>query len=188
MDRGKMVRTYKTQKFSSYSSLTELFWDLVPTYRSHVWKGFVCRYRWSSSISEAMWGISRMRCEKRIRSYIDETELVRARAAIQRTGECALRFGREKEGAGLYGGPKDFCLVGGAMDQTCLWVFYRKLELIGGLHFDQVIYDYTIRSLGRTTIRWIGIMATEARTIALKGNSSEKLWDILAKGVHRHDD
>lgn len=92
----------------------------------------------------------------------------------------ALRFGHRKVGLGLHGDPQDFCLVGGSYTKQTLTFFYRSVELIGGLHYDQCIMLACVEGL-QAPVKFIQLVAAEARCIAMKGNSGQKLHAQLTK-------
>lgn len=152
-----------------YSNIAELFLDLVPEYKSRGYKNLVARFGWSDQVANRMDNISQKRGEKRLASYWIPGEV--------RQGRSSFRFGVAKEGHGYQGKRGDFCLVAASLQNKHLHVFYRRVELIGGLHYDTVIFREIERKMG--PIKTVTIMAAEAFVFALKGNSNEKLYKLL---------
>ena len=154
-----------SQGVPMFGSLGEMFIEYVPTFKSRSWKPFVACWRYSREDYEFVHGVSATRCEKRIKSYIIPGELERAKESI--------RFGVKKEGQGYGKERGDFCLVGASLVKGHLTAFYRKVELIGGLHYDLALFNEVEEHMGR--IKTVTIMAAGAFVFALKGNSGEKL-------------
>lgn len=151
-------------------TIGELFTRLVPDYKGRGWRNFVETFRWDADIADYMESVSARRAESRLRAYIIKGEL--------ESGRTGLRFGHEKVGHGYRGDRKDFCLLAASYYKGNLHVFYRRVELIGGLHYDTILF----REIERVTgwdIRRITIMAAEAKVFALSGNSNEKLYKKL---------
>ena len=151
--------------------LGDLFLEMVPRFKSHSWNKLVMSFRWDPRIVDFMESVSKKRCLKRIESYVIPGELDRSRGAI--------RFGHQKSGHGYHKQRGDFCLIGGSFRKGHLTVFYRTVELIGGLHFDLAIYREVERHLGK--IKDVTIMADRACVFGLKENSGEKLYYQLRK-------
>ena len=149
----------------TYASLGDMFKECVPTFKSRSWKPFVARWNYSADDYEFVHSVSATRCDKRIQSYIIPGELERAKESI--------RFGVKKEGNGYGKERGDFCLVGASLVNGHLTAFYRKVELIGGLHYDLALFNEVEQAMGR--IKTVTIMAAGAFVFALKGNSGEKL-------------
>lgn len=143
--------------------------DLVPRYKSKSFRDFKLRFKWDLQDEKNVRSISDTRCIKRLSTYIIPGELARSRGSI--------RFGHRKSGHGFHSERGDFCLVGGSFDKGHLSVFYRRVELIGGLHYDLAIFAEVERTLGR--IKDVTIYAPHAFVFALKGNSNEKLYKRL---------
>lgn len=158
-----------------FPSLKDLFDTLVPQYKSRSFKPFVASFVWDNEIADAMRGISERRCDNRLKSYIIPGEIKRA-AALQKDS-TSVRFGHRKDGHGINGPRGDFCLVAGAYIKGHFTAFYRSIELIGGLHYDTVIFEHVEGRLGK--IKTITIMAASAHVLALRGNSNEKLYQQL---------
>lgn len=154
-----------------FNSLGEMITTLVPTYKSRSWRPFVATFGWDVDDYDRVHEISARRCEKRVDSYMIPGELQRSTESI--------RFGREKLGHGFHKKRGDFCLVGGALKGTHLTVFYRRVELLGGLHYDLAVFNEVYRHKG--PLRKITIMAAEACVFCVKGNSNEKLYSKLMR-------
>lgn len=154
----------------AYPSIREWFIDSAPTYRSRSWRNVVVTFGWNSEIPKFMRTVSDRRCEKRIATYLIPGELERSRGSI--------RFGVKKEGHGFHAERGDFCLIGAAVDKRNLTVFYRRLELIGGLHYDTAVFQ---KLVDHFDISRVTIMAPEVKIYALRGNSNEKLYQQLIK-------
>lgn len=156
-------------KIVKYPSLGEMFTTLVPKYTNYGWTPFLVRWRWDRDDADFMETVSANRCERRRQSYLIPGELGRATRSI--------RFGHKKTGAGFDGERKDFCLIGGSLKDGNLSLFYRRLELIGGLHYDLAVMAAVEDSMG--PLRTITIMAVKADTFTRKGNSNERLYGQL---------
>lgn len=154
-----------------YPSVRELFLDLVPEYKGRGWRPFCATIGWRPEIASFMHHLSARRYSSRIANYVIPGEFKRSKGSI--------RFGVAKEGHGYKGARGDFCLVGGSLDKGHLAVFYRRLELIGGLHYDLSVFNEVDKALG--PIKRITIFAAEAKVFALSGNSNEKLYHRLKK-------
>lgn len=157
-------------------TLPTVYSTLVPRYESHRYDNLVVEIgNWNPEFAAKVREISQKRAANRIRNYIVPEEMERVRGRLRDTDECSIRFGKEKEGRGYHGKRGDFCLIGGAIERKNLTLFYRSLELIGGLAYDLCIIDYVSLELG---INWktVTIHAARAHSFALKGNSNEKLY------------
>lgn len=154
-----------------YNSLGAMFTHLVPEYTNYGWTPFLVRWRWDRDDADFMEEVSATRCERRRQSYLIPGELDRATRSI--------RFGHLKTGAGYDGERKDFCLIAGALKDGNLSLFYRRLELIGGLHYDLALMAAVEDALG--PLKTISIFAVKADTFTRRGNSNEKLFDRLKK-------
>jgi hypothetical protein len=171
----------------SYSDLPEMFAALVPTYKTRSYRPLVATVeRWHTGYGAKIVKINPDRAEKRWKSYIIPEETMRVGAKLKAKGAASIRFGREKAGNGYHGERGDFCLVGGFVERRNLTLFYRSLELIGGLGYDVTLIDGLGLSLG---IKWkrVTFMCARANVFALKRNSNEKLYPRLVHiftGVH----
>jgi hypothetical protein len=92
--------------------------------------------------------------------------------------DVSIRFGVSKSGHGYSGERGDFCLIGGVYSYGTLTLFYRSIELIGGLAYDLVLISHVCKEL-EIEPKFIEIWATKAFVFALKGNSNEKLFPKL---------
>lgn len=151
------------------SPLQDSWRELVPDYHSRSHRNLTFRFKWDRSDADKMANISATRCQKRIDTYVIPGELKRSRGSI--------RFGHQKSGHGFHKERGDFCLVGGVFDKGHLTVLYRRVELIGGFHYDLAIFAEVEKALGR--IKHVTIHAPHAFVFALKGNSNEKLYKKL---------
>ena len=158
-------------KPTEYASLSHAWLDLVPAYRSRSYQPLHISFPWDPEYAAWAERLSPSRVAKRRRSYEIPGELDRSTGSI--------RFGVEKTGAGVAGRRADFCLIGAAFhrERHDLTVFYRRLELQGGLHFDLPMFQ-TIHDDFRT-IRTLTIYALVADVFAPKGNSNERLNPVL---------
>ena len=154
-----------------YNSLREMIMTLIPEYRGKSWRPFCVTFPWNKKDADFIWTVSRKRCSNRIASYVDEAELDRSKESI--------RFGVSKTGRGYKATRGDFCLIAGSLSAGHLWLFYRRIELLGGLHFDLAVIDAVEEIKG--PIKRISIFSVEAAIYALKGNSNEKLYAQLRK-------
>lgn len=153
-------------KLDKYDSLGHMIQTLIPEYKGSGWRPFCVTFPWNERDANFIWAVSKKRCERRIESYVDPAEIDR--------GAETFRFGVGKPGHGYRGKRGDFCLLAGHLINSHLTVFYRRLELLGGLHFDLAIFD--LLGAHRGGLKRISIMAVEAKVFALRGNSNEKLY------------
>lgn len=152
-----------------YSGLPELFSDLVPDYKGRSYRNMVARFKWDERHADFIATVSERRVASRMAAYIIPGELS--------PGRQSLRFGNVKTGSGYKGERKDFCLVGASLRGTALHVFYRRLELIGGLHFDLALFQAISRKVA--PFKTVTIMTAQADVFAARGNSNEKLFQTL---------
>lgn len=158
-------------KITKFLSLGQMFTQLVPEYTNYGWTPFLVRWKWDRRDADMMERISANRCQRRRSSYLMPGELDRATRSI--------RFGHKKTGAGFDGERKDFCLIGGALKDGNLSLFYRRLELIGGLHYDLAVMAAVEDAMG--PLKTISLFAVKADTFTRKGNSNEKPYHQLVK-------
>lgn len=158
-------------KIVKFNSLGAMFTQLVPQYTNYGWTPFLVRWKWDRADADFMEGVSATRCARRRQSYLIPGELDRATRSI--------RFGMKKIGAGYDGERKDFCLIAGALKDGNLSLFYRRLELIGGLHYDLALMAAVEDALG--PLKTISIFAVKADTFTRRGNSNEKLFRQLTR-------
>jgi hypothetical protein len=160
-------------KIRKWPSLGEMFLELVPRYHNCGWTPFLVRWRWDRADYDFVHSISASRCEKRRQSYLIPGELDRATRSI--------RFGWEKKGGGfdVVNGRADFCLIAGSLKDGNLTLFYRRLELIGGLHYDLALIAAVEDAMG--PLKTITIMAVKADAFTRKGGSNEKLYKQLVR-------
>lgn len=161
-------------KATRYTSLDDLFLRLVPSYRSRSWLNWFVTFPWDDSVADHVAQINPKRYQKRIREYLIPGEYARSKGA--------LRFGVLKSGRGLQGQRSDFCLVGGHFEKGHVTLFYRRVEIVGGLHFDLAL----IRELEkqRGPIRRVTIFASRAFMFGVRGRASlskEKLHRSLLR-------
>lgn len=154
-----------------YDNVGSMILELVPAYKSRSWTPFVVSFKWDQDAVDNVWNISESRCEKRIASYVDPQELKRSKGSI--------RFGVKKEGHGFHKERGDFCLVGGSLVKGHLSVYYRRVELLGGFHYDLAIFERVAEIMG--PIKRVTMYASHAMVFALKGNSNEKLYQKLKR-------
>lgn len=155
----------------TFDSIDEMFRHYVPVYKSKSYRHLVASFIWDRSVADFMETVSAKRCANRRANYLIPGELERSRGAI--------RFGLKKEGHGYHGPRGDFCLVGGTHDGRDLTLFYRSVELIGGLHYDLALMAAVENVMG--PIRRVNIMTPRANSFCLVGNSNEKLYQKLTK-------
>lgn len=162
-------------------TLPTVYSSLVPRYESRSFSQLSIRVdRWTDRYAEKIWNISARRAQNRIANYILPEDLERVAERLESTDSASIRFGREKKGRGYHGKRGDFCLIGAAIERRNLTLFYRSLELIGGLGYDLCIIQHLSKELG---IEWksITIHAAHANVFALKGNSNESFYPKLRK-------
>lgn len=83
-----------------------------------------------------------------------------------------------KSGHGYKGERGDFCLIAGVVRPKQLTLYYRSLELIGGLAYDLTLIGHIEWELG-CSFRQVDFVTAKAFTFALRGNSNEKLYPKL---------
>lgn len=165
----------------AYRSQGELFNSVTPIYKSCKFSPFLVSFGWDSEQAQAVFSINPKRAVKRAQSYIIPEELERVKAKLAEGKDTiSIRFGYKKEGRGIKGTRGDFCLIGGVLTRRKkLTLFYRSIELIGGLHYDTTLIKSLEESLG-IDLRVIEIYAVEAHAFCLKRNSNEKLHQRLS--------
>lgn len=153
---------------ATFDSLPEMWLHYVPEYRSKSYRPFIVSFKWDAAIARGIRGLSDTRCDKRIAAYIIPGELERTKRDSR-----AIRFGLKKGGHnGIHTKERaDFCLVGGAYDKGTLTVFYRSLELVGGLPFDTAIYRHVEKKVG--PLKRVVVMAVSAHVLALKRDNND---------------
>ena len=150
--------------------MAEMFTTLVPEYRGRCWTPFWVRFQWDPEIARFMKSISKKRYQKRMDTYIIPGELERSTSS--------MRFGNSKTGFGYVGKRGDFCMIGASLEKNHLTVFYRRLEMIGGLHYDTAIFN-EIDKRAPVDIKYITIFAAQSTVFARRKNSNEKLYQQL---------
>jgi hypothetical protein len=158
-----------------FDGLAAFFNTLVPDYVGRTYRPLVARIRpWDGpAFAQPLAELSLTRANKRLAGYINMDEVARVGLKLQSKDNASIRFGVEKSGHGYLGERGDFCLVGGAIRDRGLTVFYRRLELIGGWTFDVVLIDHLAHLL-HTEWKWVQIMAVQADVYALRDGSGEK--------------
>lgn len=159
--------------FETYGALFKYF---VPSYKSKSYRPFIARLVWDPRMDEAVRSVSDQRCEKRLKAYVIPGEFDRQVSGEHR----AIRFGFKKGGHnGIHKKERaDFCLVGGSYHRHHLTVFYRSIELIGGLTFDLAIYAEVERQFGK--IKTITIMSPSAHVLALRRKNNPTYERVCA--------
>lgn len=165
-------------------------WDrLVPTYKSRVFQPLQLKITHTEDLepmATAIAEISERRGNNRINNYMIPGERDRVRSKIASGKDSvSIRFGHEKKGHGYHGERGDFCLVAGTYAKGDLTLFYRSLELIGGLAYDLVLINHLRRDYG-LTLRTLKIWAIRSHTFALRGNSNEALYPKLRAILRSH--
>lgn len=158
---------------------------LVPTYTSAQYRPLVVQIKnYDGKYAKLIEEISWKRTNSRWENYVDPLELMRVKKKMQSKDEVAIRFGVAKGGHGYHGERGDFCLIGAAIQGKSmknavpprkLTLFYRSVELIGGLAFDLAMLEWVAEKL---EVRWtqLSIMAANANVFAVRKNSNEKLY------------
>lgn len=158
--------------------LSELRKTLFPRYESHNYGPIAFSIVWDPQIARSIRDISERRSVNRIANYILHPELPRVERKLKTKREASIRFGVSKPGHGYAGERGDFCLVAGIVRPKQLTLYYRSLELIGGLAYDLTLVAYLETALG-CCFRQVDFVTAKAFTFALKGNSNEKLYPKL---------
>lgn len=173
--------SHRSKYLKPSTRLADIWLALVPEYSSGSTRNLLIdRALWSDECADEIRRISEKRAANRIRNYLDQKEIVRIRCRLQKGSECSVRFGVAKGGHGYGKERGDFCLTSGVVDGRNLFLFYRSLELIGGLGYDLCL----IRELGTALdIKWrtLSIFAAHAFIFALKGNSNQKLYPKMRR-------
>jgi hypothetical protein len=165
----------KVGSSEDFAGLSAFFNALVPDYIGRTYRPLVARIKpWDAGkYAMHLRAISESRSLKRMEGYIDPDEVFRVKEKLTRKDNASIRFGVKKSGHGYLGERGDFCLIGGAIRDSVLTVFYRRLELIGGWTFDVVLIEELSRLLD---LRWksVQVMAVQADVYALRDGSGEK--------------
>jgi hypothetical protein len=164
-----------------FNDIADAFFALVPAYKSKSYGPLVFSVKeWWSSMALDVASINPKRAADRIKNYVNPFEVERASQRIKAGKSASIRFGVAKEGRGYHGERADFCLIGGAVDGKHLAMFYRSLELIGGLAYDLSIIRELQVKLG---VPWktVTFYTANASVFALKGNSNQALYPKLCK-------
>lgn len=164
-------------------NIGDLWSTLVPRYESRNYGALSFSLIWDPEKAQAVSEISEKRGSNRIANYVIADEMDRVRRKLKTKGEASIRFGVSKPGYGYNGERGDFCMIGGVVRPKALTLYYRSLELIGGLAYDLVLIRYLEESLG-CCFRQIDFVTLKAFVFALKGNSNEKLYPKL-KEIYR---
>lgn len=159
-------------------TLPKLYAQLVPEYKSRTFRPLIATVaKWERKYGQEIAQINPKRANSRIENYLDRRELQRVLSAGRE--DFTIRFGVSKSGRGYHGLRGDFCLGSAAVySKRHLTLFYRSLELIGGLAYDIVLVNQLAAELG-TTWKSVTFMAARAHVFALKRNSNEKLYPKL---------
>lgn len=161
------------------------FNTFVPEYVGMTYRPLIVQIRpWSRDIALATGVLNIDRADKRWATYVDPAEVERVKRKLTRKDNASIRFGVKKEGTGYEGQERgDFCLIGGAIRDARLTVFYRRLELVNGWAFDQVLIQRLAAELG---LAWksVSIFAVQADVYARWGSADHKLYEQL-KGLYR---
>jgi hypothetical protein len=162
-----------------FDSLAKWWRYYVPEYKSRSFSPFFARFpfREIPSAARRIRAISERRSTNRILNYVDTGEIERAK---ERGIDVSIRFGVKKPGHGYGKRRGDFCLVSAVYAKSTLVLFYRSIELIGGVAYDLVLIDEVCHRMGITP-KFIEIWAVKGFIFALKGNSNEKLYPKLKK-------
>ena len=170
---------------ADYPSVAAFHDDLVPTYKSAVYRPLLATIRGASllEVGHRVSLINPKRAAKRIQSYVDPAEMVRVRSKMLTKDGASIRFGVAKDGLGYHGERGDFCLVGGYAEKMDLYLFWRSLELIGGFGYDLALIDHVCDQLHIRPVRF-HLHAMTANVFALQGNSNQKLFPKLKEAIH----
>lgn len=160
------------------TSIAVLWTSLVPVYKSRNYGPTMFAVDWDRTIAKKIEAISPKRSFNRRSNYVIPSETARVSQKLKSKHEVSIRFGHEKKGHGYSGERGDFCLIAGVVTKRELVVYYRSLELIGGLAFDLVLLRYLEMELG-CNWRTITFVTQKAFVFALKRNSNEGLYPKL---------
>lgn len=160
-----------------FGSPKNFFFKVTPRFEFIQVPSLRMTVHWHEETAEAVEALNPKRTTKRIESYLDYAELERVLGKLEAGKDSvSIRFGVKKEGKGIKGERGDFCMVGGVLTKNGrhLTLFYRSLELIGGFHYDWTLINELRRELS-INLKTVEFWAVEAHTMALRGNSNEKL-------------
>lgn len=101
------------------------------------------------------------------------------RHSVKNYADEAKRWEKKGGGFDVVNGRADFRLIAGSLKDGNLTLFYRRLELIGGLHYDLALIAAVEDAMG--PLKTITIMAVKADAFTRKGGSNEKLYKQLTK-------
>lgn len=158
-----------------FAGLAAFFNTLVPDYVGRTYRPLVARIKpWDADVfGNQLAALSTTRAVKRIDGYLDLQEIERVKHKLTTKDNASIRFGVAKTGHGYLGERGDFCLIGGAIRDCALTVFYRRLELIGGWTFDVVLLE-RLSQLLEMKFKSVQVMAVQADVYALRDGSGEK--------------
>ena len=154
--------------------LSTWFPQTVPTYKGASWRPHHFTFDWDQPTADFVRSLSEKRWQSRIATYVIPGEF--ERLPMELSGR-SLRFGHHKSGSGIRGNRKDFCLLSGVLRRNTLTVFYRRLELIGGLHYDLAVFNEVRLQVG--AFKQVTVWALQSDTYCPSGCSNERLYSRL---------
>jgi hypothetical protein len=178
MKIGWMIMT----NLSLRGTIADVWNEAVPSFTCAGYTPFMADLKpWDNLVGERIAAISPSRARKRWNTYVSENELERVQARLEKSPKVSIRFGVSKTGQGFKGARGDFCLVGGAIVRRHLTLFYRSLELVGGLGYDLTLIS-TLSDRLEIPFSRVTIYAVSAFVFAPQCNVShtkEKLFNQL---------
>lgn len=163
-----------------FKSTAEMFRKMVPSFKDNSHRFLMMRFPFDPKVVEFVESHSKTRAEKRVAGYVIPGELERAALLHKSTsGGASIRFGKEKKGRGYVGKRRDFCLIGGALRGKTLTLFYRRLEMTGGLFYDLAIAREVDKIVG--PVKHIVIVAVQANIYALGGGENLRFYEALRR-------
>jgi hypothetical protein len=173
------------------AGLALFFNTFCPVYVGMTYRPLVAKIKWDGpKYSELIRALSPTAAEKRALAYLHPEEIERVATKLTTKDNASIRFGFSKSGKGYKGERGDFCLIGGAIRDGHLTVFYRRLELVNGWAYDVVMLEDLHRQLRRTntmgfgeTWKTVQIMAVQADIYVVQRTSAEEQYEAL-KGIY----
>jgi hypothetical protein len=172
------------------TGLAPFFNTFCPVYIGMTYRPLVVKITWDGpEYVERIRAMSPTAAAKRCTAYLHPDEVERVRRKLQTKDNASIRFGFSKEGKGYKGERGDFCLIGGAIRDGHLTVFYRRLELVNGWAYDVVMLEDLHAMLSPalgfgTTWKTVQIMAVQADIFAMQRTSAEVQYEQLRSIYH----
>jgi len=176
----------------SVYGLADFFNTFCPEFVGMTYRPLVVKIRdWDGAeFAPRIHDLNAEQAAKRWAAYVGTEEVARVADKLRGKDNASFRFGVKKEGYGYRGERGDFCLIGGAIRQGHLTVFYRRLELINGWSWDAWMLERLhaeLKAAGAlamgSTWKTVQIMAVQADIFAREGATGqyERLKELYAR-------